>query len=109
MSSPNLALLDLVPISAHDSVFMPLQRPTSHSLRYDLADVARQGLQNIFAETFASIQQKCQGWDSNTFAIEQSQTTEDNYTEHDHANCGGVCLAADTSGNCDRMPGCGAT
>ena len=91
------------------------------AFRYDLVDVARQALQNLFANTFAALQAVCAGRagsDSGTSAAQPSSSTATarvdtgNYTEYVNANCRGQCLPPNpdkqpNGGNCDRMPGCG--
>ena len=75
------------------------------AFRYDLVDVVRQNLQNIFAKTFATLQSKCQlGMDAPPSAP--------TYTYHAHSNCAGSCLpdsaeGTPNGGHCDRLPGCG--
>ena len=86
-----VAAADADPSIGHGSAF-----------RYDLVDVVRQNLQNIFAHTFATLQSKCQSW----------MDAPPTYTQHAQSNCGGSCLpdsaeGTPNHGHCDRMPGCG--
>ena len=83
----------------------------SSSFRYDLVDVVRQSLQNLFAVTFQSIQTKCTGAGESSSAGAAAAVAH-NWTEHPHSNCAGSCLAnnaggAPNGGHCDRMPSCG--
>ena len=73
------------------------------SFRYDLVDIARQALQNLFAATYASLQEKCTPR-SDGEAVASLQGDQiggqavGNYTEYPRANCVGRCLPPNAEG-----------
>ena len=68
----------------------------SASFRYDLVDVVRQALQNLFAATYASLQAKCNGSPDtitqHSEHIDSASSLPGNYTEYRRTNCDGGCL-----------------
>jgi hypothetical protein len=73
----------------------------SASFRYDLVDVVRQHLQNLFAATYLSLQTKCTGSPDTTQHysehIDGVSSSPGNYTEYPRANCDGGCLSPNTA------------
>jgi hypothetical protein len=64
------------------------------SFRYDLVDVVRQALQNLFASTYKDLQAKClaQYVDEGGGSVSPASETAGKYTEYPRANCDGMCL-----------------
>ena len=100
----------------HTYLYMFVLQAYGAAFRYDLVDVVRQSLQNLFARTFAALQAVCASPTAATAARPSDPAVAsqvgDNYTEYSSANCMGTCLPHNTGGqpnggNCDRMPGCG--
>lgn len=63
------------------------------AFRYDLVDVVRQSLQNIFAKTFASLTAVCGGSPDHDFGLRADASVVlagTNYTEYSSSNCGGA-------------------